>query len=609
MEIRNIAIIAHVDHGKTTLVDQLLRQSGAFREHQMVAERALDRNELERERGITILAKCTSVLWNATRINIVDTPGHADFGGEVERILNMVDGALVLVDAAEGVLPQTKFVVSKALARRLHPIVVINKVDRADARPDEVHIEIFDLFAALGATDAQLDFPMLYASGRQGWADATLEGPRRDLAPLFELILRHVPPPTVAPDAPFAMVASILDYDNYLGRVLTGRVEQGRARLNMPVKVLHADGAVVETGRMTKLLSFRGLDRVPVEEAEAGDIIAVAGLAEATVPDTIGAPELAAPLPAIPVDPPTLAMTFRINDGPLAGREGSRVTSRQIRERLFREAEGNVAIKVSESSETEAFEVAGRGELQLGVLIETMRREGFELTIGRPRVLTRRNESTGEREEPMEEVLVDVDEPYTGVAVEKLTRRKGELRDMRPSGGGKVRLTFLIPSRGLIGYHGEFLTDTRGTGVMNRLFAGYGPWKGPIEGRRSGSMISNADGEAVHYALFYLQERGAMFVSPGDKVYVGMILGEHNRGSDLDVNPIKEKKLTNIRAAGKDDAMLLTPPRRMSLEQAIAYVEDDELVEVTPSAVQLRKRFLDPHARKRSERRAESAAA
>jgi GTP-binding protein len=609
MHIRNIAIIAHVDHGKTTLVDQLLRQSGAFREHQAVAERALDRNELERERGITILAKCTSVVWNGTRINIVDTPGHADFGGEVERILNMVDGALVLVDAAEGVLPQTKFVVGKALARGLHPIVVINKMDRADARPDEVHTEIFDLFAALGATDAQLDFPMLYSAGRQGWADAVLDGPRRDLTALFELILRHVPAPAVAPEAPFAMVATILDYDNYLGRVLTGRVEQGRARLNMPVKVLHADGAVVETGRMTKLLAFRGLDRVPVEEAEAGDIIAVAGLADATVPDTIGAPELQAPLPAIPVDPPTLAMTFRINDGPLGGREGSKVTSRQIRERLFREAEGNVAIKVSESSETEAFEVAGRGELQLGVLIETMRREGFELTIGRPRVLTQRNESTGEREEPMEEALIDVDEPYTGVVVEKLTRRKGELRDMRPSGGGKVRLSFLIPSRGLIGYHGEFLTDTRGTGVMNRLFAGYGPWRGPIEGRRSGSMISNADGEAVHYALFYLQERGALFVSPGEKVYVGMILGEHNRGSDLDVNPIKEKKLTNIRAAGKDDAMLLTPPRRMSLEQAIAYVEDDELVEVTPLAVRLRKRFLDPHARKRSERRAESEAA
>ncbi len=609
MNLRNIAIIAHVDHGKTTLVDQLLRQSGSFREHQQVADRALDRNDLERERGITILAKCTSVLWRDTRINIVDTPGHADFGGEVERILNMVDGALVLVDAAEGVLPQTKFVVAKALARGLHPIVVVNKVDRSDARPDEVHTEIFDLFAALGASDDQLDFPMLYASGRQGWADVTLDGPRRDVAALFELILRHVPSPKVDPEAPFAMVATILEYDNFLGRVLTGRIEQGRARLNMPVKVLHADGRVVETGRMTKLLSFRGLDRVPVESAEAGDIIAIAGLTDATVPDTLGAPELAAPLPAIPVDPPTLAMTFRINDGPLAGREGKKVTSRQIRERLFREAEGNVAIKVTDSSETEAFEVAGRGELQMGVLIETMRREGFELTIGRPRVLTRRDESTGEREEPMEEALVDVDEPYSGVVVEKMARRKAELRDMRPSGGGRLRLTFLIPSRGLIGYHGEFLTDTRGTGVMNRLFAGYAPWRGAIERRRFGSLISNADGEAVHYALFYLQERGALFVNPSEKVYVGMIIGEHNRGTDLDVNPIKEKKLTNIRAAGKDDAMLLIPPRRMSLEQAIAYVEDDELVEVTPGAVRLRKRFLDPHARKRAERRTENEAA
>ncbi len=606
MDIRNIAIIAHVDHGKTTLVDQLLRQSGSFREHQAVQERAMDRNDLERERGITILAKCTSVMWKGTRINIIDTPGHADFGGEVERILNMVDGALVLVDAAEGVLPQTKFVVGKALARGLHPIVVVNKIDRADSRADEVHTEVFDLFAALGATDAQLDFPMLFASGRQGWADETLDGPRKDLSALFDLVLRHVPTPTVLPDAPFAMVASILDYDNFLGRVLTGRVEQGQARLNMPLKVLHADGRVVETGRLTKLMSFRGLDRVPVETAEAGDIIAIAGLSEATIPDTIGAPELAAPLPATPVDPPTLAMTFRINDGPLAGREGKKVTSRQIRDRLFREAEGNVAIKVTDSNETEAFEVAGRGELQLGVLIETMRREGFELCIGRPRVLTRRNPETGAREEPMEEALVDVDEPFTGVVVEKLSRRKGELRDMRPSGGGKVRLTFAIPSRGLIGYHNEFLTDTRGTGIMNRLFAGYGEWKGPIEGRRSGSLISNSDGEAVHYALFYLQDRGVLFVSPGEKVYVGMILGEHSRGSDLDVNPIKEKKLTNIRAAGKDDAMLLIPPRKMSLEQAIAYVEEDELVEVTPAAIRLRKRHLDPNARKRSERRAES---
>jgi GTP-binding protein len=609
MKIRNVAIIAHVDHGKTTLVDKLLSQSGAFRDHQVVAERALDRNDLERERGITILAKVASVVWNDVRINIVDTPGHADFGGEVERILNMVDGAIVLVDAAEGVLPQTKFVVGKALARGLHPIVVVNKVDRGDARPDEVHTEVFDLFAALGANDAQLDFPMLYASGRQGWADISLDGPRKDLAPLFDLVLSHVPAPALDPEAPFAMVASILEYDNFLGRVLTGRIEQGRARLNMAVKVLGPDGHTVETGRLTKLLSFRGLDRVTVEEAEAGDIVAVAGLTDATIPDTIGAPEIAAPLHAVPVDPPTLAMTFRINDGPLAGREGKKVTSRQIRDRLFREAEGNVAIKVTDSNETEAFEVAGRGELQLGVLIEQMRREGFELTIGRPRVLTRRNPETGDREEPMEEVLTDVDEPYSGVVVEKLSRRKGELRDMRPSGGGKVRLTFLIPSRGLIGYHGEFLTDTRGTGIMNRMFAGYGPWKGPLEGRRNGSLISTEAGEAVHYALFYIQERGTLFVNPGEKVYEGLILGEHSRSSDLDVNPIKEKKLTNVRASGKDDAMLLIPPRKMSLEQAIAYVEDDELVEVTPSAIRLRKRYLDPHERKRFERRVDAEAA
>jgi GTP-binding protein len=609
MQIRNVAIIAHVDHGKTTLVDKLLSQSGTFRDHQHVAERAMDRNELEKERGITILAKCTSVLWKDVRINIVDTPGHADFGGEVERILNMVDGAIVLVDAAEGVLPQTKFVVGKALARGIHPIVVVNKIDRQDARPDEVHTEVFDLFAALDASDSQLDFPMLYASGRHGWADATLDGPRENLNALFDLVVSHVPPPTVDRDAPFAMVASILEYDNFLGRVLTGRIEQGSAKINMQVKVLRGDGSVVETGRLTKLLTFRGLERVPVDEAEAGDIIAVAGLSDATIPDTIGAPDLTAPRPAIPVDPPTLAMTFRINDGPLAGREGKKVTSRQIRERLFREAEGNVAIKVSDSNETEAFEVAGRGELQLGVLIEQMRREGFELTIGRPKVLTRRNELTGDREEPMEEVLVDVDEPYSGVVVEKLSRRKGEMQDMRPSGGGKVRLTFQIPTRGLIGYHGEFLTDTRGTGIMNRLFAGYGPWKGTIEGRRAGALISTEPGEAVHYALFYIQERGVLFVSPGDKVYQGMILGETARDNDLEVNPIKEKKLTNIRAAGKDDAMLLIPPRKMSLEQAIAYVEDDELVEVTPVAIRLRKRFLDPNQRKRNERKVEAEAA
>jgi GTP-binding protein len=609
MELRNVAIIAHVDHGKTTLVDNLLKQAGAFRANQAVAERAMDRNDLERERGITILAKSTAVEWKGVKINIVDTPGHADFGGEVERILSMVDGAIVLCDAAEGPLPQTKFVLTKALARGLKPIVVINKVDRQDARADEVLNEVFDLFAALGASDEQLDFHTMFASGRQGWADLTMDGPRKDLSPMFDLILSHVPAPTVNHDAPFAMNATILEADNFLGRILTGRIEQGTARTNMPVRVLRQDGTVVETGRLTKLMTFSGLDRVPVDEVQAGDICAIAGLSDATIPDTIASPEVTEPLPAIPIDPPTLSMTFRINDGPLGGREGKKVTSRQIRDRLFKEIEGNVAIRVKVSEEVDAFEVAGRGELQLGVLIETMRREGFELTIGRPRVLTQVNPETGEKEEPFEEAVIDVDEEYSGVVVEKLSLRKGMMQDMRPSGGGKVRLTFHIPSRGLIGYHGEFMTDTRGTGMMNRLFLGYQPWAGPIEGRIKGSLISNSDGEAVQYALFSLQERGTLFVDPGAKVYTGLILGEHSRENDLDVNPIKEKKLTNVRAAGKDEALLLTPPRRMSLEQAIAYIEEDELVEVTPSAIRLRKRYLDPNERKKHARRSESEAA
>jgi GTP-binding protein len=609
MELRNVAIIAHVDHGKTTLVDNLLKQAGAFRANQTVAERAMDRNDLERERGITILAKSTAVEWKGVKINIVDTPGHADFGGEVERILSMVDGAIVLCDAAEGPLPQTKFVLTKALARGLKPIVVINKVDRQDARADEVLNEVFDLFAALGASDEQLDFHTMFASGRQGWADLTMDGPRKDLSPMFDLILSHVPQPTVDANAPFAMNASILEADAFLGRILTGRIEQGVARTNMPVRVLRQDGSVVETGRLTKLMTFSGLDRVPVDEVQAGDICAIAGLSDATIPDTIASPEVSEPLHAIPIDPPTLSMTFRINDGPLGGREGKKVTSRQIRDRLFKEIEGNVAIKVKVSEEVDAFEVAGRGELQLGVLIEQMRREGFELTIGRPRVLTQVNPETGDKEEPFEEAVIDVDEEYSGVVVEKMSLRKGMMQDMRPSGGGKVRLTFHIPSRGLIGYHGEFMTDTRGTGMMNRLFLGYQPWAGPIAGRIKGSLISNSDGEAVQYALFALQERGALFVDPGAKVYTGLILGEHSRENDLDVNPIKEKKLTNVRAAGKDEALLLVPPRRMSLEQAIAYIEDDELVEVTPTAVRLRKRYLDPNERKKHARRSESEAA
>jgi len=606
MDIRNIAIIAHVDHGKTTLVDQLLRQSGAFRANQQVMERALDSNDLERERGITILAKCTSVQWRQTRINIVDTPGHADFGGEVERILSMVDGVLVLVDAAEGPMPQTKFVVGKALRQGLKPIVVINKIDRADARPIEVHNEIFDLFAALDASDEQLDFPTLYASGRAGWAVADLDNERKDLVPLFDLILRHVPPPVADAAAPFAMLVTTLENDPYLGRVLTGRIHSGVARMNMPVKSLSRDNKTIETARLTKLLAFRGLERRPIDEAEAGDIIAIAGLAETTVADTICDPAIEAALPSIPVDPPTLAMTFSVNDSPLAGREGSKVTSRMIVERLKREAEGNVAIHVRESEQRDAVEVAGRGELQLGVLIETMRREGFELAISRPRVLFKNDPATGQRLEPMEEVVIDLDEPYAGIVVEKMSLRKGEMQEMRPTGGGKLRLVFLAPTRGLIGYLGEFLTDTRGTGVMSRLFHGYGPWRGPVESRRNGVLISTADGEAVAYALWNLEERGPMFITPGTPVYEGMIIGAHTRGNDLDVNPTKGKQLTNIRTKAADEAVRLTPPILMSLEQAIAYIADDELVEVTPKSIRLRKRFLDPNERKRESRKAEA---
>ncbi len=607
MDIRNIAIIAHVDHGKTTLVDAMLRQSGAFRANQQVAERALDSNELERERGITILAKCTSVVWRDVRINIVDTPGHADFGGEVERILSMVDGVLVLVDAADGPMPQTKFVVGKALKQGLRPIVVINKVDRADARAQAVHNEIFDLFAGLDATEAQLDFPTVFASGRQGWATAALDMPRNGLSPLFELILAHVPPPQADPDAPFSMLATTLDYDPYLGRVLTGLIHSGVARLNMPVKSLARDGRVIEQARLTKLQAYRGLERRPIEEAWAGDIIAVAGLAQTTVADTICAPEVTRPLAADPIDPPTLAITFSVNDSPLAGREGTKVTSRMIGERLYREAEGNVAIRVSESTEKDAFEVAGRGELQLGVLIETMRREGFELSISRPRVLFTTDPVTGRRLKPIEEVVVDVDEEFAGVVVEKMSRRKAEMQEMRPSGGGKLRLTFFGPTRGLIGYQGEFLADTRGTGVMSRLFHGYAPFKGSIEGRRNGVLVSNANGAAIAYALWNLEERGPMFVEPGTQVYQGMIIGAHSRGNDLDVNPLKGKQLTNIRTTAKDEAVRLTPPQVMTLEQAIAYLADDELVEVTPQSIRLRKRLLDPNDRKRASRAAAAA--
>jgi GTP-binding protein len=601
MELRNIAIIAHVDHGKTTLVDAMLKQSGTFRENQQVAERIMDSNDLERERGITILAKCTSVQWKDLRINIVDTPGHADFGGEVERILSMVDGVVVLVDAAEGPMPQTKFVTGKALALGLRPIVVINKVDRGDARPHEVHDEVFDLFAALDADDHQLDFPTMFAVGRDGWADDSLEGPRQDLSALFDLIVKHVPPPASNIDAPFSMLATTLEADPYLGRVLTGRIHTGIVKTNMMVKGLSVDGALIEQFRISRIMSFRGIERLALDQAEAGDIVALAGMTKPTVADTICDLSVSEPLHAQPIDPPTLAMIFSVNDSPLAGTEGDKVTSRVIGARLKREAESNVAIHIRETDGKDAFEVAGRGELQLGVLIETMRREGFELSVSRPRVLFQTGPN-GEKLEPIEEVFIDVDEEYSGVVVEKMTLRKAELTGMRPSGGGKTRVTFLAPSRGLIGYHGEFLTDTRGTGLMNRVYHGYAPFKGVIEGRRNGVLISNATGEAVTYALWNLEDRGPMFIPGGVRIYEGMIIGEHSRGNDLEVNALKAKQLTNVRASGKDEAVRLTPPRRMSLEQAIAYVQDDELVEVTPKSIRLRKQILDPNERKKAER-------
>jgi GTP-binding protein len=608
MSLRNVAIIAHVDHGKTTLVDQLFRQSGTFRDNQRVEERAMDSNDLEKERGITILAKCTSVEWlgagsETTRINIVDTPGHADFGAEVERILSMVDGVILLVDAAEGPMPQTKFVTGKALALGLRPIVVVNKIDRPDARAAEVLDECFELFLSLDANDEQLDFPTLYASGRNGYAGLSDDVRSGTLDPMFETIVSHVPAPDADPDGPFKMLATLLDRDNFVGRVLTGRIASGKLKVNMPIKALDDEGRVVEEGRATKIMAFRGLERVPVEEAGAGDIVAIAGLTKATVSNSIVEPSVTEPLHAQKIDPPTLAMTFTVNDSPMAGREGSKVTSRMIRDRLEREAEGNVSFKITESADKDAFEVAGRGELQLGVLIETMRREGFELTISRPRVLFR--DGPDGREEPYEQVVVDVDDEYSGTVVEKMAQRKAELTDMRPSGGGKTRITFSGPSRGLIGYHGEFLSDTRGTGIMNRVYERYGPYKGRIEGRQNGVLISNGSGETVTYALGPLEERGILMVGPQEPVYEGMIIGENAKPEDLEVNPMKTKQLTNFRASGgKDDAIRLTPPKRLTLEQAIAYIQDDELVEVTPKSIRLRKRHLDPHERKRASRAA-----
>ncbi len=604
MELRNIAIIAHVDHGKTTLVDEMLKQSGIYRDNQTVVERAMDSNDLERERGITILAKATSVVWNGIRINIVDTPGHADFGGEVERILSMVDGVVLLVDAAEGPMPQTKFVTAKALALGLRPIVVLNKVDKPDAEPDRALDEVFDMFAGLGADDDQLDFPHLYASGRAGWADTELDGPRKGLSAMFDLIIKHVPAPAQLSrrGEPFSMLATTLGADPFIGRLLTGRVESGTLKVGETVKALSREGARVEQFRVTKILAFRGLTQQAIDLAEAGDIVSIAGMTKATVADTLCALDVDTPIPAQPIDPPTITVTFGINDSPLAGKEGKKVQSRVIRDRLMKEAETNVAIRVTDTPGGEAFEVAGRGELQMGVLIENMRREGFELSISRPQVLFR--DIDGVRHEPIEEVTIDVDDEYTGAVIEKLTGpRKGELTEMKPAGAGKTRIIALVPSRGLIGYHGEFLTDTRGTGVLNRVFHGWAPYKGNIPGRRAGVLISMENGVSVAYALFNLEDRGRLFIGPQEPVYKGMIIGEHSRENDLEVNPLKGKKLTNVRASGTDEAVRLTPPVRMSLEQAIAYIDNDELVEVTPKAIRLRKRHLDSHERKRESRK------
>ena len=598
MKLRNIAIIAHVDHGKTTLVDNILKQSGTFRSNQAVAERVMDSNDLERERGITILAKCTSIDWHDYRINIVDTPGHADFGGEVERILSMVDGVILLVDAAEGPLPQTKFVLTKALGLGLKPIVIVNKVDRSDARPHQVHDEIFDLFDKLDATDEQLDFPTLFAVGRDGWAVKDLEKDTpKDLTPLFELIVSHVPAPKCDENAPFAMLVTMLEGDPYVGRVLTGKIFSGKVKVNTQVKALSADGKTVEQTKITKIMAFRGICKQSLDEAYAGDIVSLAGFSKATVADTLCDLSVTTPFHADPIDPPTLTMTFSVNDSPLAGLDGNKLTVRVIGARLMKEAESNVALKVTESANKEAFEVAGRGELQLGVLIETMRREGFELSISRPRVLLK--EENGQTLEPMEEVIVDVDDEYSGVVIEKLSKRRAELLDMKAFSGGKTRITFLAPSRGLIGYLSEFRTDTRGTGVMNRLFHGYAPFKGPIEKHRNGVLVSMDSGVSVPFALFNLEPRGTMIIPAGVDVYSGMIIGENAKDNDLEVNPVKGKVLNNIRAAGKDENVKLTPHRKISLEEAISYIEDDELVEVTPNHIRLRKRFLDVNERKR----------
>lgn len=605
-KIRNIAIIAHVDHGKTTIIDSMFKQAGVFRNNQSTDDRLMDSNEIEKERGITILAKCTSIEWQDYHINIIDTPGHADFGGEVERILSMVDCVLLLVDSAEGPLPQTKFVLSKALSLGLRPIVIINKIDRQDAQPDEVLNQIFDLFVSLGANDQQLDFPILYAVGRDGWcvddlAKVNSDEPK-DLTPLFELIVKHVPCPKANLDAPFSMLVTLIDADSFVGRMLIGKIESGRVHVGQDIKAINVTGEHMERGKLTKLFTFAGPKRIPAEEAAAGEIVCIAGLTKASVADTICDPAVTEAIPALPIDPPTMAVTISVNDSPFAGKDGSKVTSRLIRERLFAEAEKNVAIVVEDSSASgDAFEVKGRGELQLGILIETMRREGFELSVSRPRILFQ-TDAQGNKLEPVEEIVVDVDNEFASAVIDKISQRKGIMQDMQQGKYDKTRITFLAPSRGLIGYQSEFLTDTRGTGILNRVFHSYEPYKGDLSFLRTGVIISNDQGQAVAYAIWYIQERGVMFINPGDDVYEGMIIGQNAKSNDMEVNILKTKNLTNIRASGSDEAIRLVPPKTMTLEQMITFIQDDELVEVTPKHLRLRKKILSSIERKKNKR-------
>jgi len=597
--IRNIAIIAHVDHGKTTLVDCLLRQSGTFAAHEKLTERVMDSNDIERERGITILAKNCAIEYGGTRINIVDTPGHADFGGEVERVLSMVDGVLLLVDAVEGPMPQTRFVTRKALALGLKAIVVVNKIDRPGARPGWVVDQTFELFDKLGASDEQLDFPVIYASALQGWAGTDHLERRPDMSALFEAILRHVPPPAADSALPLQLQISTLDYNSYVGRIGIGRIRRGSVRPGQPV-VLRYGEEDRGPGKIGQVLTFTGLERRPVEEASAGDIVAITGIEDVNIGLTVCDPQAPEGLPPISVDEPTLAMNFQVNTSPFAGREGKYVTSRQIRERLYRELQSNVALRVEDTEEPDVFRVSGRGELHLTILIENMRREGYELAVSRPQVLTRTID--GEVHEPYEALTVDVEDVHQGSVMEALGTRRAELADMAVDGNGRVRLDYRVPARGLIGFQGEFMTLTRGTGLLSHIFDGFAPVKGEIPDRHNGVLVSNEQGEAVAYALFNLQERGRLFVSPGEKLYEGMIIGIHSRDNDLVVNPIKTKKLTNIRAAGKDDAILLTPPIPLTLEYAVEFIADDELVEVTPASIRIRKRFLKEQDRKRAER-------